>query len=162
MLITAVKQNLEENKLVLQKLSNAEFICKNKELSEGTIGEHFRHIIELLACLVFNYDNNFVNYDARKRDNRMQTDRSFSIFSIEKLIDSIDKPDKNILLYHNFMGEITTFETTYFRELLYNLEHSIHHQALIKVVLFRLPHILLPSSFGIAPSTIEFKKQCVL
>jgi hypothetical protein len=129
-------------------------------LNAATIGEHFRHSIEMLDCLVANYENNFVNYDARKRDTRIQTDISFSILTIEKLIDSIEKPNKNLVLHHNCLGEITTLETTYYRELLYNLEHSIHHQALIKVALMRLPHIELSSHFGIAPSTIEYKKQC--
>ncbi len=60
------------------------------------------------------------------------------------------------MLYENQVS----IQTNYFRELLYNLEHCIHHQALIKVAVFQLENIKVTENFGIAPSTIEYKKQC--
>jgi hypothetical protein len=51
-------------------------------------------------------------------------------------------------------------QTNYFRELLYNLEHSIHHQALIKVAVLKNKNIQLCSEFGVAKSTIEYRTQC--
>ena len=53
-------------------------------------------------------------------------------------------------------------ETNYERELLYNLEHSIHHQALIKVALLQLQSVEIPENFGVAQSTIVYREsQCV-
>jgi hypothetical protein len=79
---------------------------------------------------------------------------------LEKYCSELDKPNKSLSLTHNCFSDTETLETNYFRELLYNLEHSIHHQALIKVALYRLPHIKISDSFGIAPSTLEYRKQC--
>ena len=43
---------------------------------------------------------------------------------------------------------------------MYNLEHAIHHHALIKVGLKIMTKIELPESFGVAPSTIQYRKVC--
>lgn len=45
------------------------------------------------------------------------------------------------------------------RELMYNIEHTIHHLALIKVGLKLVyPDLDLPNHFGVAPSTIKFQQ----
>ena len=160
MLIQSIKNNLSENIELLRQLTNEEFMQKNPELSNATIGEHMRHIIELFGCLLENYDYGLINYDDRKRDLLLQTDKNEAIAIIEKYLLELDKPNKPLSLTHNCFSPIELLQTNYFRELIYNLEHSIHHQALIKVALHSLPHIKIPSSFGVAPSTLEYRKQC--
>ena len=160
MLIQSIKNNLSENIELLRQLTNEEFMQKNPELSNATIGEHMRHIIELFGCLLENYDYGLINYDDRKRDLLLQTDKNEAIAIIEKYLLELDKPNKPLSLTHNCFSPIELLHTNYFRELIYNLEHSIHHQALIKVALHSLPHIKIPSSFGVAPSTLEYRKQC--
>ena len=160
MLTQIVKQNLTENIDLLQQLTNEELTLPFPELSNATIGEHMRHIIELFGCLLENYEYGLINYDDRKRDVLLQTDKNEAIAIIEKYRSELDKPNKSLSLTHNCFSDKEMVETNYFRELLYNLEHSIHHQALIKVALYRLPHIKISDSFGIAPSTLEYRKQC--
>ena len=160
MLIQSVKNNLSENIDLLRQLTNEEFTQQNPELSNATIGEHMRHIIELFGCLLENYDYGLINYDDRKRDLLLQTDKNEAIAIIEKYLLELDKPNKPLSLTHNCFSPIELLHTNYFRELIYNLEHSIHHQALIKVALHSLPHIKIPSTFGVAPSTLEYRKQC--
>lgn len=160
MLIQSIKNNLSENIELLRQLTNEEFMQKNPELSNATIGEHMRHIIELFGCLLENYDYGLINYDDRKRDVLLQTDKNEALAIIEKYLLELDKPNKPLSLTHNCFSPIELLQTNYFRELIYNLEHSIHHQALIKVALHSLPHIKIPSSFGVAPSTLEYRKQC--
>jgi hypothetical protein len=160
MLVEIVKQNLSENIDLLLQLTNEEITLPFPELGNASIGEHMRHIIELLGLLVDNYHIGSINYDKRKRDIILQTDKKEAIKILEKYRSEIDKPNRSLSLTHNCFSDTETLETNYLRELLYNLEHSIHHQALIKVVLYRLPHIKIPNSFGIAPSTLEYRKQC--
>ena len=160
MLVQIVKQNLSENIDLLQQLTNEELTLPFPELSNATIGEHMRHIIELFGCLLENYEYGLINYDDRKRDLLLQTDKNEAIKILEKYRSELDKPNKSLSLTHNCFSDKEMVETNYFRELLYNLEHSIHHQALIKVALYRLPHIKISDSFGIAPSTLEYRKQC--
>ena len=160
MLIQSIKNNLSENIELLRQLTNDKKKKKNPELSNATIGEHMRHIIELFGCLLENYDYGLINYDDRKRDLLLQTDKNEAIAIIEKYLLELDKPNKPLSLTHNCFSPIELLQTNYFRELIYNLEHSIHHQALIKVALHSLPHIKIPNSFGVAPSTLEYRKQC--
>jgi hypothetical protein len=43
--------------------------------------------------------------------------------------------------------------------MVYNIEHCIHHQALIKVALNEMEaNHLINKNFGIAPSTIQYRK----
>lgn len=161
MLVQIVKQNISENIELLQQLTNEELVLQFPELGDATIGEHMRHIIEMFGCLIENYDVGIINYDNRKRDVLLQTNQNKAIATIEKYFCEIDKPNKSLSLTFNYFSEIEFISTNYYRELLYNLEHSIHHQALIKVGLLRLPHIKIADSFGIAPSTLEYRKQCV-
>lgn len=161
MLIRFVKNNIKENIELLHQLSNEEFCKKNPELSQATIGEHMRHIIELMGCLLDNYEEGTINYDIRNRNIHIQSDVNYAISVLEKQLTSIEKQNKQLSLVHNCFSIEETLPTNYFRELLYNLEHSIHHQALIKVALYNFPHITISDSFGVAPSTLEYRKQCV-
>lgn len=161
MLLHFVKNNIKENIGLLQQLSNEEFSKKNPELSQATIGEHMRHIIELMACLLENYDEGTINYDNRNRNVEIQSDVNCAISTLENQLTSIEKQNKQLSLVHNCFSIEETLPTNYFRELLYNLEHSIHHQALIKVALYNFPHIIISDTFGVAPSTLEYRKQCV-
>ena len=162
MLIQSLKNNLSENIELLRQITNDEFTQKNPELSNATIGEHMRHIIELMGCLLDNYEQGIINYDNRNRNIQIQSDVNCAISILEKQLTIIDKQNKQLSLIHNCFSTEEVLPTNYFRELLYNLEHSIHHQALIKVALYNFPHIKISNSFGVAPSTLEYRKKCVL
>ena len=122
MLIQSIKNNLSENIELLRQLTNEEFMQKNPELSNATIGEHMRHIIELFGCLLENYDYGLINYDDRKRDLLLQTDKNEAIAIIEKYLLELDKPNKPLSLTHNCFSPIELLHTNYVRELIYNLD----------------------------------------
>ncbi|EMY3482724.1 DinB family protein [Flavobacterium psychrophilum] len=144
----------------MNQLSNEDFVLPILYLGNSSIGEHSRHIIEMFQCLLNSYKSGLLNYDDRQRNNLIQTDTNFAIQTIENIINSIERENKNIALNQMLYENQVSIQTNYFRELLYNLEHCIHHQALIKVAVFQLENIKVTENFGIAPSTIEYKKQC--
>ena len=158
--INSVKNTLLELKEVLVQLSNQDFAKPVENLGSSSIGEHSRHVIELFQCLLHSYETEKLDYDKRERNYSIQTDVKFANNAIDIIVETIERPNKNIVLEQVINGESFSIETNYFRELLYNLEHCIHHQALIKVALYPLENIQLKPSFGVAPSTIEYKKQC--
>jgi hypothetical protein len=159
MLITSAN-NLTELSKLLQQINSEEYTKQHFELSNATIGEHMRHIIEMYQCLIISYENGIVNYDLRNRDLGLQTKLELAIAEIELLKNKIPLANKKMLVNQG-KNEVTfSIETNYFRELLYNLEHSIHHQALIKVALLKLPHVKISENFGVARSTIEYRTQC--
>ena len=160
MLLPSINNSLNQLKGLLGQLSNAEYATPCASLSNSTIGEHTRHIIEMFQCLLLNYDSGIVNYDKRERNHQIQTDTFFSIQQISMIQSALNKEDKLMQLQQIVDGEELRIETNYFRELLYNLEHCIHHQALIKVGVIQNGSITLNDDFGVARSTIEYRQQC--
>jgi len=50
--------------------------------------------------------------------------------------------------------------SSYFRELQYNIEHAIHHMAIIKIAIGAcFTEVELPANFGVAYSTVRYQKQ---
>lgn len=163
---TYCKENLSEINALLLQLSNAQYTYSCKLLSDATIGQHVRHILEFYQSVLKGLDIKVVNYDNRERNLSIETDRNFAIQVINNInyFLALDIQDETIILEGNFSsepGNKTQIQTTLFRELAYCLEHSIHHQALIKVGLLELNSAsFIDETFGLAPATIRYKKIC--
>jgi L-rhamnose isomerase len=147
----------------LSQLSDAEYIQPSKILSAATIGQHVRHIIELFQCLETGYEEGIINYEKRKRDQRIETDKLFAVDLLKKIYRQLDKPNKEIILQaedYCETAQIVNIPSNYYREIAYNLEHTIHHMALIRVGINEVSQVELPEAFGVAYSTIKFRQQC--
>jgi hypothetical protein len=147
----------------LQLLSDAQYIHPSKTLSNATIGQHTRHIIEMFICLEDGYSTGIVNYEKRKRDIVIETNKTFAVSLLKTICYELNKPNKEMALeatYNEDSNEIIRFVTNYHREIAYNLEHTIHHMALIKVGIRELSDLTIPEGFGVATSTLKYKKEC--
>lgn len=160
MLIASITKTLNELLDLLSQISDTDYSCPCHQLSNATIGEHTRHIIEMFQCLENQYEYGIVNYDIRKRDYLIQTNTDFAQKCILQILNQIEKPNKSLQLQQIIDGEELLIDTNYNRELLYNLEHCIHHQAMIKVAVIQSETIKIDENFGVARSTIEYRKQC--
>jgi hypothetical protein len=159
MLTKSIYKTLNELSSLLSQLSNEEYSNPCQELSNSSIGQHVRHSIELFQCLESKYDSGIINYDNRLRDFHLESDVNAAKKAIEIILNSIDKPNKALILIQKVDCNVE-IESNYYRELLYNLEHCIHHQALIKVAILQMNHLKIDENFGVARSTIEYRKQC--
>ena len=148
-------------KEVLQNLPEGLYAKPCNCLSGATIGQHTRHIVELYQCLLLAYETDTVNYDDRPRNTIIENNQDFALKTISEIQNTIEKPDKDLLLINNLNDECFHIRSTYFREVFYNLEHTIHHQALLRVGIEALCEINLPDTFGVAPSTTKYLKECV-
>lgn len=146
----------------LRRLTDNEYRQPRQILFNASIGEHVRHTIEFFLCLEKGYESGVVNYEKRDRDYRIESDKDFAVTLLEDIYDNIDKPNINLLLksdeIENKTGEVF-IATNYYREIIYNLEHAIHHMALIRVGINEVSTIEIPGEFGVAGSTIKFRKQ---
>ena len=153
-------QTIDQFKEVLLELPQDSFTEPCEVLSNATIGQHTRHIIELYQCLIKNYDSGKIFYDRRQRDTRIEQDVSFAIEELQKIQHTLERPDKPLTVCYDLNDKVESIRSNYYREVMYNLEHCIHHQALIKVAISMLTNIFLPESFGVAASTIKYRKEC--
>jgi hypothetical protein len=147
----------------LSQLSPPQYSQPCTTLFNNTIGQHVRHIIELFQCLENGYESGVVNYEKRARDILIETDKELATRLLIDLHRALNKPNKLLTLeacYDDHITEAIAIETNYYREVAYNLEHTIHHMALIRVGITEISSIQLPDDFGVASSTIKYRKQC--
>jgi len=147
----------------LNQLSNDEYVQPSKILFNASIGQHVRHIIELFLCLEKGYETGVVNYEKRKRDYQIETNKNLAIQLLKDIYHRLERPNADLVMeaedYENTAGAVM-IPSNYYREIAYNLEHTIHHMALIRVGVNEVSTIELPQEFGVAYSTIKYRQQC--
>lgn len=162
---TVAKENLMQLKNLLQSISLEDYSRKTEVLSGATIGQHIRHIVEFYLLLVSGSFTGTISYDNRERDKRIETDPGFAIDTIGKVVKGIETIDETSPVI--FDGDFTTTGTSenkitssVGRELAYCIEHSIHHQALIKaaLIIYGLAGVT-DKNFGVAYSTIRYREN---
>ena len=130
-------------------------------LSNATIGQHTRHVIEFFQCLQEQARSKVVNYTLRKRDLRIEENKRAAIEAIETLIKNLANLESiSDLVLETGEEGIAPIKTNMERELFYNIEHAIHHMAIIRISLKVVaPQIALRKSFGVAPSTLRTQRS---
>jgi hypothetical protein len=147
----------------LELLSDSQYTHASTILSNATIGQHVRHIVEMFTCLENGYEAGIINYEQRKRDIIIETEKSVAVGLLKKIYEGLNRENKSLVLkaaYNENSEDIIDFDTNYFREIAYNLEHTIHHMALIKVGIREVSDMEVPEGFGVASSTIKFRASC--
>ncbi len=162
MIHASLQEQLISLQQLLQHISSNHYSHKSNMLGSSSIGQHVRHVVEMIQCLQNGYEGGIVNYDERKRNTRIETDNIFAANLLKELLLTLQQPDKGLALQQ--AGNYEAVQTTYNRELLYNTEHAIHHMALIKVALREMEINITAEDFGVAASTIRYKQSnvCVL
>ena len=164
--IAVVKSNiffLEQGVSLLVSITDEQYSFNNGRYFKSGIGRHFRHIIEHYLSLINGYTDK-VNYDERERDLRLETDRKFTISTLRTIIDSIEIFENNSDLIEKQI-EVMSNEcigidnspwsiSTVRRELQFLVSHTVHHYALIALIL-KTVDVSVPEEFGIAPSTLK-------
>ena len=163
MLQKAIQHVFVQLSASLEQLSDEQYTQPCTSLFNATIGQHLRHIIELYQCLECGYESGIVNYDKRKRDAAIENDKQLAHYLLIEIYAGLDKPNKGLTLENSFEEHSTEtifITTNYYREVAYNLEHTVHHMALIRVGINEVSQIELPETYGVASSTTKFKQAC--
>lgn len=160
MIFLQLSQQLQSLRKLLSGLTDEQYNKKVAHLGNASIGGHTRHVIELLQCAIDGYSTGEVDYINRKRNLLLETDRMLAQSALEILDGLIKVPDRQLnLVVEQIEGaiQLTNVTTTYFREVIYNTEHSIHHHALIKVAIIEMKLGIVDKDFGMAYSTIKYQ-----
>jgi hypothetical protein len=156
--IQLIEQLKSLNNLLIL-LNDRQYSQANAFLGNASIGGHTRHIIELLKCATNGHQSGKVDYLNRERNLSLETNRLLAMQELESLQSQIIKMDKSLKLAAEG-DEIDSpdfVNTTYFRELVYNTEHTIHHLALIRVGLREMKLDIVGDEFGVAHSTLKYR-----
>ncbi len=155
-----INQILDQLSSIISQLDDNEYSLSLPILNHQTIGKHARHIIEFFIELT--NDKPFICYDDRKRDLNLENSVSYTLQSIEDLKIKIKQLDFNELkTFKQLLDcETITTSTSVGREMIYCIDHGIHHFAIIKIALKdALPHVHISNNFGVAYSTIKYQNK---
>jgi hypothetical protein len=152
---------LDQLEYVVESVSDEDFVKVCPILGNVTIGQHVRHTIEFFLSLNEGYKSGVINYDKRAHDKMIETDRILALASIGRIRQFISSASNRKLIlevgYERHSNDHTSIDTNFFRELSYNIEHAVHHMAIIKIgVRAVAAYVQLPADFGIAVSTLRF------
>lgn len=153
---------LKEVSTVISQLNDKDYSQPLPVLNENSIGKHVRHILDMFECLIENSESGIINYDLRKRNPEIEFNKEFSLAEIKKIIENSEKLNlkKEVLLQQKLYNEYSEIISTVERELLYNVEHCIHHLAIIKIGIENsFDYVRIPENFGVAYSTISHREQ---
>ena len=114
-------------------------------------------------CFEVGFDKGLINYDKRAHDKLIESDKFLALASIGRISDFVnnltDKPLKLEVGYDLEHETFLTIDTTATRELVYNIEHAVHHMAIMKIGIREIaPAVKLPHDFGIAASTLRYQE----
>ncbi|WP_436514393.1 DinB family protein [Ekhidna sp. To15] len=165
MLQSSAKDLLSQLSQVIDSCKEEDFARPLTELSNSTFGQHIRHTLEFFICLFDAENSRVVNYDQRKHDTLIETDKKLALSVIQSIHDFLDKNQDDFTLTFEANYAISNdvndqMKSSFYRELAYNIEHAIHHMALLKVAVnHSLTYIELPENFGVASSTIRYRES---
>jgi hypothetical protein len=160
----ACAQILDQLTAVITAIEEHDYTRSSEILSGSTIGQHIRHTLEFFVCLEAGFEMGIVNYDKRAHDKQIETDKFLALKTLERIstfVQHLDlfKPLQLEVGYDPVQEEFTTVETNALRELVYNIEHAVHHMALIKIgIRENAAYVKLPADFGIAASTRRYRE----
>ena len=163
MLHKSAKDLLFQLHEIIELCREDDFSRTLSELGDSTFGQHIRHTLEFFICLFDAKNDGLVNYDQRKHDTQIETDKKLALSVIESIEDFLSKntDDFELIFEANYAENDETndvMKSSFYRELAYNIEHAIHHMALLKVAVKQsLTYISLPETFGVASSTIRYR-----
>ena len=144
-----------------QSLTPEQYTLKCRMLNGVSIAEHLRHSYEFYHCLLLGLDTKQLNYEDRARDRAIENNLPYAIERMIKLKSQLTSPLKDTIMeLKSKEAQSSLVKTSLERELVYCLDHAIHHQALIKIGLKEqeLSH-LVSQDFGVAYSTLRYIKQ---
>lgn len=162
-LFLAANNILKQLSGVVEQITEEDF-CKPSRSLNATVGQHLRHTLEFFICLEQGYTEGIVNYDKRVHNKAMENDKFIAMHTIKQIqaFINFNKGDKILKLEVGYLpdsDECESITTNYLRELVYNIEHAVHHMAIMKIGIREVAdYIILPADFGIAVSTLRHKE----
>ena len=152
---------------LLEQMHESQYFQQVAVLDNNTVGKHVRHIIECYQSLLAGFDTDVVDYENRARDLSLETNVVLAIIELKNINLAIiaHEDDKNLFIQanqsHENEGNLLV-KTSLAREIVYCLEHAIHHMAIIAIaVKTAFPEISIHPHFGFAYSTIKHLEKTV-
>jgi uncharacterized damage-inducible protein DinB len=126
----------------------------------GSIGEHVRHVLDHVSSLVAACPAAVLSYDHRTRGTAVETEPSAAVREMMRLNAALERwPERclaepiAVAAVMSTDGPSVTGWSTLARELAFVMSHTIHHQAIVALLLEQQGSDVPDGRFAYAPST---------
>ncbi|MBU2976840.1 hypothetical protein [Alteromonas sp. C1M14] len=162
-IIAGCEEVLNQGLVFLNNLSEKDYTALCSPHFESSIGEHFRHWLDLFHSLERAEDK--IDYNLRRRGHKVERDIEIAKREIDSLLiwlttlnettlDASIKVELETLVSLTSINEVTS---TLGRELSFVALHATHHFAMVKLAA-SLMGVKASGNFGVAPSTASFRR----
>ncbi len=161
-LLAGCVRSIEQCGQLLRLISTESYVDSSRGTS--SVGAHIRHILDRFHCFLAGMPAGSIDYDARKRDKSIENNldvAAFALVSVSRRIESMvamDDLETAITVRESVhhQGPAVTMPSTVGRELMGLVTHSIHHLAIIALIVKSYGYEM-DSDFGKAASTILYE-----
>jgi hypothetical protein len=134
----------------------------------GSLGGHYRHVLDHFLCLIKGIRTGEVNYDQRRRNPQLERSVVEARLVTKRLMRELRGISQDVLqsecivTYSVGYGESGAGGVTsnVAREVMFCVGHAIHHYAILKLLCAGVG-VELPYEFGVAPSTLKHLEAAV-
>ena len=154
---------LAQGKALLEGLTDELFTRPGPTEPVAWVGSHLRHCLDHYDSFFRGVPEGRMDYDKRVRDPSLETERATAIAKISGLLTALQdlkqSPADKAVLVKMDCGD-NADESTWWsdsslrRELQFLISHTVHHYALM-VLLLKGMGVDVDPSFGVAPSTLR-------
>ena len=165
--LSAVRGNchyLEQGLRLLERIAPENYSTPTRP-GWAPLGSQFRHILDHYRSFLMGWVEGRVNYDARDRDRQVETDLAEAVrvarWTIERLQRiHVEDGDRIVMVQMDCGGNDGVPDwrpSSVGRELQFLVSHTVHHYALIRMLLEDLG-VEAGADFGTAPSTLAWQQ----
>jgi uncharacterized damage-inducible protein DinB len=157
--VAALRERLDELMRLVLTMSPDAYCARTSRVS-GSVGEHVRHVLDHLSSLVAACPTVVLSYDHRTRGTAVEAEPSVAVREMMRLDAALERWSDRSLDDPVEVAAVTSTDgrsiigwSTLARELAFVLSHTIHHQAIVALLLERQGALVTDDRFGYAPTT---------
>lgn len=167
MLHKSIYQALNQIVNIVKSLQDLTHTKHDYLYSELNIGNHIRHINDHFFALIEGSRTGVIDYNTRNRGTAIETNSNIALDQLHQILnwieesknshtkDDLNKDIKIISEIDCLQTQSMEFYSNIARELLYLINHTIHHTAHIGLIA-KNQGIKIPLDTGMAPCTMTF------
>ena len=157
---------LAQGRELLASIDDGAYANRLTLLFSNRIGGQMRHVLEFYECFLDGLPLAHIDYDARRRDERVEASRLAALAKLDALAERLATSGVGSdegLVWVRMENPPASCEDGFLtssvsRELQVLLSHTVHHYALIAVAM-RAQGLTVDAAFGVAPSTLRYQQM---
>jgi hypothetical protein len=165
-LVAAAQDVLLQGLDLLFQLGDPKYSQVARQPFNASIGGHYRHVLEHFHCLLEGLPAGTVNYDARRRNPRIENEVTFASIATCDVLralkkwtgETLERKCTTVSSVAYRSDSAAMIDSNIGRELAYCIGHAIHHYAIVRLICNEVG-IEAPRDFGYAPSTLKHQSS---